>query len=354
MNRREILKTAAGLAAWSGFWHAQATAQTPGRDSNRAAGDLDKPTARPDAVQTREGDMLYRTLGKTGERVSVIGLGGYHLGNVENEAQAVRFVRLAIDRGINFMDNCWAYHAGKSERWMGAALRDGYRDKVFLMSKFEGRTRKMAASHIDESLERLGVEHLDLMQVLEVIRMEDADRCFRDDGAIQALRDAQKAGKVRYVGFTGHKDPLVHNRMLEVAAEHDYRFDAVQLPVNVLDATFRSFSQHTLPRLVEAQIGVIGMKSAASGTIVKQGIASPQECLDYALTLPTSTVVVGMESMERLEQNLALVRDFRPMPGDQMAALLTRTAPEARTGKHEGFKTTANFDATAHNPHWLG
>lgn len=298
--------------------------------------------------------MLYRTLGRTGERVSVVGLGGHHMGLADNEAEAVRLVRSAIDRGINFMDNCWAYHDGKSERWMGKALKDGYREKVLLMTKLEGRTRDMAAKHIDESLERLDVDHVDLMQIHEVIRLEDPDRCFRDDGAIEALRAAQKAGKVRYVGFTGHKDPLVHNRMLEIAAQHDFRFDAVQMPINVLDATFRSFAQRTLPLLVKDEIGVIAMKSSASGNIIKQNIATPTECLEYALTLPTSTVVVGMESAERLDQTLAIVRDFKPLAGERMAALLARVAPQAQTGRHEGFKTSTSFDATAHNPQWLG
>jgi predicted aldo/keto reductase-like oxidoreductase len=354
MNRRDILKSAAGLAAWSGFWSSQASAAE--RQSEAAAGGHGNagPRARADAVETREGDMLYRPLGRTGERVSVIGVGGHHMGTMQREDDAVRLIRTAIDRGVNFMDNCWAYHDGKSETWMGKALEDGYRDKVFLMTKFEGRTKQMAARHIEDSLKRLDVDHVDLMQIHEVLRLEDPDRCFREDGAVQALRDAQKAGKIRYVGFTGHKDPLVHNRMLDVAAAHDFRFDAVQMPINPLDATFRSFAQHTLPRLVESGIGVIGMKSSASGEIIKNRIATPQECLVYALTLPTSTVVVGMESMERLEQNLAIVRDFKPMSGGEMAALLTRTAPAARTGKHEGFKTTARFDATARNPQWLG
>ncbi|HOA74971.1 MAG TPA: aldo/keto reductase [Phycisphaerae bacterium] len=353
MNRREILKRAAALAAWSGFW----TTSVSGAD-RRPGGAADEGDAEPrdpaDHFETRKGDMLYRPLGRTGERVSVIGVGGHHLGRMESEEDAIRFVRTAIDRGVNFMDNCWAYHGGKSEVWMGKALKDGYRDKVFLMTKFEGRTKQMAAKHIDESLKRLDVDHVDLMQIHEVLRLEDPDRCFREDGAIEALREAQKAGKIRYVGFTGHKDPLVHNRMLDVAAEHNFRFDTVQMPINPLDATFRSFARHTLPRLVEAGIGAIGMKSSASGEIIRNGIATPQECLRYALTLPTSTVVVGMESMDLLEQTLAIVRDFKPLSGGEMTALLTRTAPAARTGRYEGFKTTTRFDATTHNPQWMG
>lgn len=353
MKRRDILKSAAGLAAWSGFWTARALAEekaapnAPRKQDGHAE-------AEPRPTQTRKGDMLYRTLGRTGESVSVLGLGGYHMGTIEQEKDAVAFVRSAIDRGVTFMDNSWDYHEGKSEQWMGKALKDGYRDKVFVMTKLDGRTKESATKQIDESLKRLDMDHIDLMQIHEIIRLEDPDLCFRDDGAVAALRDAQKAGKIRYVGFTGHKDPIVHNRMLDMADQHGYRFDTVQLPLNVLDATFRSFAQHTLPRLVEQRIGVLGMKPLASGAIVKANIATPDECLIYAMTLPTSVVITGMESMDRLEQNLRIVKNFKPLPSQAMKDLLARTAPAAATGKHEGFKTSHQFDATAQYPQWLG
>src|SRR5438105_1133480 len=187
------------------------------------------------AADERKGDMLYRTLGRTGERVSAIGLGGSHIGNPKEEQESIRIIRTAIDRGINFMDNCWDYHNGGSELRMGKALRDGYRQRVFLMSKIDGRTRASVARQIDESLKRLQTDRVDLMQFHEVVRLEDADRIF-NEGGMDAMLEAQKAGKLRFIGFTGHKDPLIHLRMLEVAAERQFRFDTVQMPLNVMDA----------------------------------------------------------------------------------------------------------------------
>ena len=217
--------------------------------------------------RTREskGDMIYRTLGKTGEKVSVLGLGGYHIGTQRDEQESVHIIRTAIDHGINFMDNCWDYNGGESEIRMGKALQDGYREKVFLMTKIDGRTKRAAAEQIDESLKRLKTDHIDLMQHHEVIRMEDPDRIFAAGGAMEAIVDAQKAGKMRFIGFTGHKDPLVHLRMLEMAEKHDFRFDAVQMPLNVMDAHFRSFGKKVLPALVKKEIGVLGMKPMGSG-----------------------------------------------------------------------------------------
>src|ERR1700691_3533375 len=225
--------------------------------------------------------MIYRKLGRTGERVSAIGLGGFHLGFARDVDEAVRIVRSAVDRGINFLDNCWDYHDGESERRMGAALRDGYRDQVFLMTKFDGRTRKATARQIDESLERLETDHLDLIQYHENIRLEDPDRFFAANGPLEALMEAKKAGKIRYIGFTGHKDPLVHLRMLEVAAQHNFHFDTCQMPLNVMDAHFRSFGHNVLPKLLEQGIGVLGMKSMGDGNILKSGSVTPVECLHY-------------------------------------------------------------------------
>jgi aryl-alcohol dehydrogenase-like predicted oxidoreductase len=298
--------------------------------------------------------MIFRTLGRTGEKVSAIGLGGFHVGIPKDEQEAVRLIRAAIDRGVTFMDNCWDYHDGASELRMGKALRDGYRQKAFLMTKFDGRTKAVAARQIDESLARLQTDRVDLMQVHEVIRLEDPDRVFGPGGAMEAVAEAKQAGKIRYVGFTGHKDPVVHLRMLEAAAKHGFRFDAVQMPLNVLDAHFRSFEKQVLPALVRDGIGVLGMKSLASGAILKSDTATAVECLHYALNLPTSVVITGIESMERLDQAVEAARTFKPMGEQEVAALLARTAEAARTGRYELFKTDKRFDATADNPKWLG
>ncbi len=299
-------------------------------------------------------DITYRTLGKTGVRVSAIGLGGHHIGRTKDPSEGIRIIRSAIDRGITFMDNCWDYHDGESERRMGQALRDGYRQKVFLMTKFDGRTRKSTAQQIDESLKRLQTDIVDLMQYHENIRMEDPDRFFAADGPLEALLEAKKAGKIRYIGFTGHKDPAVHLRMLEVAAAHHFHFDACQLPLNVMDAHFRSFSQEVVPKLVQQGIAVLGMKPMGDGNVLKSGTVTPAECLHFALNLPTSVVITGCESMERLNQALDALRTFRPMSETQVAALLEKTRSPAMTGNYEPFKTTAGYDGTAHNPHWMG
>jgi len=306
------------------------------------------------AAESRTGEMIYRTLGRSGEKVSAIGLGGYHIGVPKDDQEGIRIIRTAIDGGITFMDNSWDYHNGGSETRMGKALRDGYREKVFLMTKIDGRTRQSAAKQIDESLRRLQTDRVDLMQHHEVIRMEDPDRMFAEDGANQAMLEAKKAGKIRYIGFTGHKDPVVHLRTLELAQNHGFQFDAVQMPLNVMDAHFRSFEKNVLPELVKQGIGVLGMKPLGSGAILKTGTVSATECLHYALNLPTSVVITGMESMERLKQAFDAVRTFKPMNPETVAALLARTAQAAATGKFEGFKTTPQFDATAQHPEWLG
>ncbi len=310
--------------------------------------------AVPAAAQTRSGDMLYRTLGRTGERVSAIGLGGYHMGVPQDEQDGIRLVRTAVDRGINFLDNCWDYHEGKSEVWMGKALRDGYRQKVFLMTKFDGRTKKSTASQIDESLQRLGTDRVDLMQYHENIRLEDPDRFFAADGPLEALLEAKKAGKIRYIGFTGHKDPAVHLRMLEVAEQHGFRFDAAQMPLNLLDAHFRSFAKLVVPKLVGQGIGVLGMKPMAFGNLPQKGLATGIECLHYAMNLPTSVVITGCDTMERLNQALEAARTFRPLTEGQLSALLAKTRDAALTGKLEPFKTTSQFDGTAQNVSWMG
>ncbi|HZR45665.1 MAG TPA: aldo/keto reductase [Candidatus Manganitrophaceae bacterium] len=303
---------------------------------------------------TRKGEMLYRKLGRTGESVSLIGLGGFHIGEPPDEQEGIRIIRKAIDAGITFMDNSWDYHDGGSEIRMGKALQEGYREKVFLMTKIDGRTKEAAAKQLDESLKRLRTDRLDLLQHHEIIRLEDPDRVFAEGGAHEALVEARKAGKVRYIGFTGHKDPLVHLRMLEIAAKHGVRFDAVQMPLNVMDAHFRSFQRRVLPELVKQETGVLGMKSMGGKVILESKAATPIECLHYAMNLPTSVVITGIDSMPILDQALEAARTFRPMTASQVNALLQRTAKAAADGKYERFKTTPMFDATARYPEWLG
>ena len=299
--------------------------------------------------------MPYRVLGRTGERVSAIGLGGWHLGFPSlDDALSIRIIREAVDRGVNFLDNSWDYNDGASERRMGQALRDGYRQKVFLMTKIDGRSRTEAARQLEESLRRLDTDMIDLVQHHEVLRYEDPHRIFDEDGANAALLDAQRAGKLRYIGFTGHKDPHIHLHTLDVARQHGFMFDTVQMPLNVMDAHYRSFEQLVLPELVRQNIGVLGMKSIANGLILQSNTVTAVECLRYALSLPTSVVITGVESMERLEQAIETACTFRPLTPTERDALLARTASAAAHGRFELFKTTSIFDATATNPEWLG
>lgn len=299
--------------------------------------------------------MPYRTLGHTGERVSAIGIGGWHLGIPDvSEELAIRIVRGAVDRGVNFLDNSWDYNDGKSEKRAGKALKDGYRDRVFLMTKIDGRSKEAAAKQLDESLERMGVDCIDLVQHHEVIRYEDADRIFRDDGANAALLEAKAAGKLRYIGFTGHKDPHIHLHTLDVAREHGFTFDAVQMPLNVMDAHYRSFEKLVLPELVRQNIGVLGMKSMANGIILRSGTVSAPECLRYALSLPTSVVITGCDRMEVLDQAIDAAVNFQPLGGEEREELLARTAAAAKSGEYELFKTSSIFDSTMENFEWLG
>ena len=344
MRRRDFLRTATA---------APVLAATVAAVAHAAPAAEPLPRFDPAGEVVRDG-MRFRQLGATGVEVSCVGLGGFHLGKPESDDEAVKIVRTAIDGGINFLDNCWDYNSGLSELRAGKALQDGYRRKVFLMTKIDGRTKAEAARQIDQSLLRMRTDVIDLVQHHEMIRLEDADRVFGEGGAQEAVEAAKKAGKLRFVGFTGHKDPLVHLRTLLVAREHGFHFDAVQMPLNVMDAHFRSFARGVLPVLVQENIGVLGMKALADGSILKAGVATAAECLRYALTLPTSVVITGCETLERVTQALTAARDFKPYTVAEVDALLARSAKAAAKGEYEKFKTGVQFDSTAKHPEWLG
>ena len=304
-------------------------------------------------AETR-GGIPYRTLGHTGEKVSIIGLGGYHIGSQSSEQESIHIIRTALDNGINFLDNCWDYNGGASEVRMGKALRDGYRQKAFLMTKIDAHDKKTATRQMDESLRHLQTDHIDLLQCHEVIRETDPDRIFAAGGSMEALQEAKKAGKIRYIGFTGHKDPAIHLKMLETGFAHGFTFDTVQMPLNVMDAHFNSFEKRVLPVLVQHNIGVLGMKPMGDKIILDSKTVTPVECLHYAMNLPTSVVITGCDSLPILEQALKAARSFRPMRKEEVGALLARTENAAQKGKFELYKTTHNFDGTYQNPQWLG
>ena len=306
------------------------------------------------ALSTSTGSIPKRTLGHTGEKVSMVGLGGYHIGSQNDENESIRIIRTALDEGINFLDNCWDYNDGQSEIRMGKALRDGYRQKAFLMTKIDGRDAKSAANQIDESLRRLQTDRIDLLQFHEVIRMNDPERIFAAGGGMEAAVKAKQAGKIRYIGFTGHKSPEIHRHMLEVADQHKFLFDSVQMPLNVMDAHYHSFEKMVLPILVKKNIGVLGMKPMGDKIILRSKAVTAIECLHYAMSLPTSVVITGCDSMDILQQALKAAREFKPLDDTQRTALLAKTAAPAKDGGYEQYKTTTNFDGTVHNPQWLG
>jgi aryl-alcohol dehydrogenase-like predicted oxidoreductase len=295
----------------------------------------------------------YRALGRTGENVSAIGIGGYHMGKQQDEQESIRIVRTAVDGGINFLDNCWDYNDGTSEIRMGKALRDGYRQRVFLMSKIDGRTKQAAAHQIDESLKRLQTDHVDLMQFHEIIRMNDPDRIFAPGGGLEAMLAAQKAGKVRYIGFTGHKSPEIHLHMLDVARQHNFHFDTVQMPLNVMDAHYDSFQKKVLPVAQKEDIGILGMKPMGDPFILQSNTVTPMECLHYSMNLPTSVVITGCDSVKRVQQALEAAKTFKPLSQQEVAAILSKTSVAAQNGAFEKYKTSAHFDGTAQHPQWL-
>jgi predicted aldo/keto reductase-like oxidoreductase len=337
MDRRNFLKTAAVAAVGSA-----ATASARSTSSSVAA-------SRPESP-----NMIYRELGRTGERVSAIGMGGYHIGKQPDPDESIRLLRTAIDRGITFMDNCWDYNGGISEIRMGQALRDGYRQKVFLMTKIDGRDKNTAARQIEQSLGLLQTDVIDLLQFHEVIRLDDPDVIFAPGGAIEAVQEAKQAGKIRYVGFTGHKDPSVHLRMFETADKHGFHFDTVQMPVNVMDAHFRSFLNGVSPVAQERGTAILAMKTFGDPYILQSKTVTPMEALHFGLNSPASVVITGIDSPAILEQAFEAVKTFGPMYRQQVAAILAKTKEAAMTGRFELFKTSSHYDGTIKNPSWLG
>jgi len=305
----------------------------------------------------RRGEMLYRTFGRTSEKISAIGMGGFHLGkSAVTDDEAARLIHAGIDRGITFMDNCWDYNDGRSELRMGAALaQGGYRDKVFLMSKMDGRTKEEALKQIDQSLLRLRTDRIDLVQHHEILRYDDPDRVFAEGGAMEGFLEAKRQGKLRYIGFTGHKDPRIHLQMLSVAQERGFQFDSCQMPLNVMDAHFRSFGHLVLPHLVAEGIAPLAMKTFGDGVILKADAPiRPIEYLHFSLNLPVSVVITGIQNQRDLDQAFEAVKTFKPMDKATVAELLSRSKPYALEGKYELFKTSATFDGTAKNAAWLG
>lgn len=318
INRRDFLQQSVAGVAAAGLWPAWAQATA------NSAGEIPK-----------------RPLGKTGIEVPILALGGYHIGRVRDDNESVRLVRRAIDLGVTFLDNAWHYNNGRSEEMMGKALQDGYREKVFLMTKHHGRDRATAMQHLETSLRRLQTDVIDLWQFHEIIHEDDPDMIFGPDGGIEAAELAKKQGKVRFIGFTGHKDPAYLVEMLA----HGYDWDTVQMPINVLDAHFQSFQRNVLPILTERNIGVIGMKSIAGGQVLQSGVATVPESLRYAWSQPIASLVSGMGSIAHLEQNVQAARNFTAYSQEEIDRLLERSAPAATDGRFERFKVTREHDS---------
>ncbi len=299
-------------------------------------------------TQAGSGGIPTRVLGRTGQRVSILCLGGWHIGAAASKAEAARIMHAAIDEGIHFFDNAWDYHDGKSEEWMGEALAaGGKRQKVFLMTKNCERDYAGSMKNLEDSLRRLRTDHLDLWQFHEMVYDSDPDWVF-EKGGLKAALEARKAGKVRFIGFTGHKDPRIHLKMLDKPHE----WDTAQMPINVLDAHYRSFQRGVVPVCLKKNVGVIGMKSLAGGSprgrIPSMGQATAQECIRYALSLPVASLVVGIQTMEDLKQDVAIARNFQPMPDGEKERLLARVKEQAGDGRHELFKSTQTFDGPHH------
>ena len=297
-----------------------------------------------------------RRLGRTNEMVSCIGLGGFHIGAPNlADGEIIALVHDAIDRGITFLDNSWDYNNGNSELRMGRALTArGYRDRVFLMTKIDGRTKAEFNKQFDQSLTRLLTDRIDLVQFHENIRPDDADRIFAPGGALEAAVAARDAGKVRYIGFTGHKDPALHLHMIDLADRHGFAFDTVQMPLNVMDAHFKSFEKDVVPVALAHDMGILAMKTFGDHFVLDAANLDPIEMLHYGLNLPTSVVVTGIDKPEILDQAIRAAETFAPLGEARVRELLAKTANAARDGSSELYKTTHYFDSTVQNPSWLG
>jgi aryl-alcohol dehydrogenase-like predicted oxidoreductase len=341
LSRRKVLVAGVALAACR---------PTMGPKSATAPLDSQIPLP-PAAAASRE--MPTRILGKTGVRVSRIGLGGAHIGKQSSDEDSLRIVRSAIDRGMTFLDNSWDCNGGQSEERMGKALRDGYRQKAFLMTKLDGRTKSAAAGQLDQSLKRLQTDMIDLVQVHEVIRMTDPSRVFAPGGAIEALIEARQAGKLRFIGFTGQKDPEIHLTMLKMADDHGFVFDTIRMPLNVMDAHYNSFEKRVLPVAREKGMGILHMKPLGGGFILESKTATAAACLRYAMNLPTSVMITGCDSLAILDQAIEAATTFEPMADEEVKALLARTEAASAAGKYERFKSSDYFDSTAKHPQWL-
>jgi uncharacterized protein len=349
MERRNFLKQAAAAAALAGL---QSAAGQKARLNSSLTG-VAAQTPQP-IVTTMKG-IGRRKLGRANAEVSIIGIGGYHLGlpNV-TERDAIRIIQTGLDQGINFLDNCWDYNAGVSEERMGKALQGGYREKAFLMTKIDGRTGAAARQQLEQSMTRLKTAHIDLVQIHEVIRMSDPEQAFRPGNVIDVLQQARKEGRIRFIGFTGHKSPDMHLHMIETADKHGFTFDTVQMPVNALDEHYDSFAHKVIPVAQKHGIAILGMKPLSNGAILKTNTVSAVEALHYAMSVPVTITITGCESLVNLEQALGVARNFKPMSEHQKLAVLQKTAPFSDAGRLEAYKSSHIYDGTINNPQWLG
>jgi predicted aldo/keto reductase-like oxidoreductase len=349
MERRKFLKQAAATVALTGFQNA--TGQAAPLESRLTGAAARTPLP---IVRTVNG-IGRRKLGRADAEVSIIGIGGYHLGLAHvTEQDAIRVIRTGLDQGVNFLDNCWDYNAGLSEERMGKALQDGYRQKAFLMTKIDGRTGAAARQQLEQSMARLKTDHIDLVQIHEVIRMTDPEQAFQQGNVVDVLQQARKDGKIRFIGFTGHKSPDMHLHMIEVADKHGFTFDTVQMPVNALDEHYDSFGQKVIPVAHKHGMAILGMKPLSNGAILKASTISAAEALHYAMSVPVTMTITGCESMANLEQALGVARHFKPMTEQQKLAVLQKTAPGADAGQFEAYKSSHIYDGTINNPQWLG
>jgi uncharacterized protein len=344
MERRSFLKQAAVVVAGMSVGEMGAQTTLEGAAAH---------TPLP-AVNTVNG-IGRRKLGRADVEVSILGIGGHHIGRTYvSEAEGIQIIQRALDEGINFLDNCWDYNNGVSEERMGKALQGGYREKAFLMTKIDGRTGSAARQQLEQSLVRLKTDHIDLLQIHEVIRMGDPEQAFQTGNVIDALKQARQEGKIRFIGFTGHKSPEIHLHMIETADKHGFVFDSVQMPVNALDQHFDSFQQKVIPVAQRHGMAILGMKPLADSLILKTNTVTAVEALHYAMSVPVTVTINGCDSMARLDQALSIARNFKPLDLQQKIAVLQKTAPVAMDGKVEAYKSSQKFDGTASNPHWLG